>query len=152
MTDVESPTSVEDASVSSLPIQVPLRVTIDIDPNSQLYIYHLRLRPSAANYVGALIMMDRSTFFVAAAPYRSGSPAETAGLISSSWVEVYGSPVAILTERAPPSGADLQESKNLIADVEIRRPTSSVTLGGPLERQMCSLTTRLCLAKGCANL
>ena len=92
-------------------------MTIDIDPNSQLYIYHLRLRPSAANYVGALIMMDRSTFFVAAAPYRLGSPAETAGLISSSWVEVYGPPSAIITERAPSFAADFQESMNLIADV-----------------------------------
>ena len=36
--------------------------------------------------------------------------------------------------------ADLQTSMNLIADVEIRRPTSSMVLGGSLERQMCSLT------------
>ena len=35
---------------------------------------------------------------------------------------------------------------NLIADVEIRRPTSSVTLGGPLEQQMCSLTRVICSA------
>ena len=81
MTDVESPNPMEDASAPSFPIQVPLRVTLDIDPNSQLYICHLRLRPSAASYVGALIMMNRSTFFVAAAPYRSGSPVGTAGLI-----------------------------------------------------------------------
>ena len=35
---------------------------------------------------------------------------------------------------------------NLIADEEIRRPNSSVTLGGPLERRMCSLTRVLCSA------
>ena len=58
MTDVESPTPMEDASAPSLSTQVSLRMTIDMDPNSQLYIYHLRLRPLAANYVGALISMD----------------------------------------------------------------------------------------------
>ena len=146
MTDVETPGPMENASEPSLSTQVPLRVTIDVDPNSQLYIYHLRLKPSAASYVGALVMMDRATFFVAAAPYRSGFPAETAGIISSSWVEVYRPPSAIITERAPSFAADFQESMNLIADVEIRRPTSSVTLGGPLERRMCSLTRVLCSA------
>ena len=73
-------------------------MTLDGGPNTQLYINYLRLRPSAANYVGALIMMDRCTLFVAAVTYRSGSPAETAGLISSSWVEVYGPPDMIHTE------------------------------------------------------
>ena len=146
MTDVEGPTLMEDASAPALPTHVSLRVTHDIDPNSQLYLYHLRLRPSAANYVAALIMMDRCTFFVATATYRSGSPAETAGLISSSWVEVYGPSAAIHTERAPSFAADLQESMNLIAEVEIRRTTSTATLDGPLERRMCSLTRVLCRA------
>ena len=146
MTDVETSGPVENASEPSPSTQVTMRVTVDMNPNAQLYIYHLRLKPSAASYVGALVMMDWFTFFVAAAPYMSGSPAETAGIVLSSWVKVYGPPSAIITERAPSFAADFQESMNLIADVEIRRPTSSVTLGGPLERQMCSLTRVLCSA------
>ena len=78
MTDVETPGPVESASEPSPSTQVSLRVTIDMDPISQLYIYHLRLKSSAASYVGALVLMDRATFFVGAAPFRSGSPAETA--------------------------------------------------------------------------
>ena len=140
LTDGEAPSPMESVSESSSSAQVTLRVTIDMDPNAQLYVYHLRLKPSAASYVGALVMMDRATFFAAAAPYRSGSPAETAGIVSSSWIEVYGPPSAIITERAPAFAADLQASMNLIADVEVKRPTSSLVLGGSLERQMCSLT------------
>ena len=90
LTDGEAPSPMEGVNESSPSTQVTLRVTIDMEPNAQLYICHLRLRPSAASYVGVLVMMDRATFFAAAAPYRSGSPAETAGIISSSWVEVYG--------------------------------------------------------------
>ena len=117
LTDGEAPSPMESVSESSSSAQVTLRVTIDMDPNAQLYVYHLRLKPSAASYVGALVMMDRATFFAAAAPYRSGSPAETAGIVSSSWIEVYGPPSAIITERAPAFAADLQASMNLIADV-----------------------------------
>ena len=57
MTDVEAPGPMESASESSPSTQVTLRVTIDMDPNAQLYIYHLRLKPSAESYVGALFMM-----------------------------------------------------------------------------------------------
>ena len=45
MTDVETPGPMENTSEPSLSTQVSLRVTIDMDPNSQLYIYHLRLKP-----------------------------------------------------------------------------------------------------------
>ena len=42
MTDVETPGPMENTSELLLSTQVSLRVTIDMDPNSQLYIYHLR--------------------------------------------------------------------------------------------------------------
>ena len=45
MTDAESPNPVEDLSVSLS----STRVTLEGGPNAQLYIYHLRLRPLAAN-------------------------------------------------------------------------------------------------------
>ena len=69
-----SPSAIPDQCLLDLSASLPstresLRVTLDCGPNSQLYIYNLRLRPSAANYVGALIMMDRCTFFVDAALY-----------------------------------------------------------------------------------
>ena len=73
LTDGEVPSPMESVNESSPSTQVTLRVTIDMEPNAQLYVYHLRLKPSATSYVGALVMMDRATFFAAAAPYRSGS-------------------------------------------------------------------------------